>query len=84
MRNEEFREELAVDITRLSAATISKVVNCGTQRVPYTMFVIDVATWFDDAELSWENDEHYWWRADEIAALQLHGGFARARATLHP
>ena len=46
------------------------------------MFVIDVATWFDDADLSWENDELYWWRAVEVDALPLHDGFARAWETL--
>ena len=40
--------------------------------------------WFDDARLSWENDELFWWHADDIDSLHLHGGFARAWARLHP
>lgn len=79
----EFHEELAVDVAGLGA-TIADVIECGDSAVPYTLFVLDVPTWFDDAELSWENDQLCWWHADEIGALALHAGFARAWATLHP
>ncbi len=79
----EFQEELAVDVTELAGAEIADVLECGTERVPYTLFVLDVASWFDNAELSWENDELYWWHADDIATLTLHAGFARAWAELH-
>ncbi len=78
----EFQEELAVDVTELIGATITNVLECGTKQVPYTMFVIDVAEWFDDAELSWENDKLYWWHAQEIDSLRLHAGFARAWTAL--
>lgn len=79
----EFHEEVGVDLTRLDPGTIAEVVECGTQRVPYTLFIVDVATRFHDAELSWENDELAWWHADDVGTLCLHEGFARAWAVLY-
>ena len=46
------------------------------------MFVVDVAAYFEDAELSWENDDLCWWHSDEIDALDLHTGIAGASAKL--
>jgi hypothetical protein len=73
---------VAIDVTELNGATIADVLECGTEQVPYTMFVIEVADWFDDAQLSWENDKLYWWHFEEIASLRLHAGFARAWTAL--
>jgi len=78
----EFEEEVAVDSARLADATITDVIECGTDRIPYTLYVVQVLTWFEDAELSWENVALCWWPADEVDSLPLHGGFARAWTTL--
>jgi 8-oxo-dGTP diphosphatase len=74
----EFEEELGIDLARLARAEISDVVECGDERVPYTLFVLDVPDWFGDARLSWENTALYWWHAADIDTLLLHRGFARA------
>lgn len=77
-------EEIGIDVAWLTGVSISHVLECGDPAVPYTLFVIDVVTCFNNAELSWENDELYWWHADEIKALPLHPGFARAWDKLRP
>lgn len=78
----EFDEELAVGAARLVGSTIAAVIDCGDEQVPYTLFVLDVPLCFDDADLSWENDDLVWFRADAVPTLNLHRGFARAWATL--
>lgn len=80
----EFREEVAIDVAGLIGATIADVIKCGDSAVPYAMFVLDVPVCFDDAELSWENDELYWFHSGEVDGLHLHPGFALAWTTLHP
>lgn len=70
----EFGEELSIDAERLGA-TIAGVIECGTRRVPYTLFILDVPCCFDDAQLSWENDALYGWHAAEVGRLPLHKVF---------
>lgn len=78
----EFSEELSIGAQGLLGATIAQVIDCGTEERPYTLFVVDVPTFFDDVELSWENVDVAWFPPSEIDDLEarhrLHRGFSRA------
>lgn len=79
----EFDEELSIRAADLVGSTIVAVVDdCGTDERPYTLFVIDVPAAFDNGILQWEHTDAAWWPTDEVAALSLHRGFARAWSTL--
>jgi 8-oxo-dGTP diphosphatase len=80
----EFDEELSVPAAELVGGRIAQVIDCGTDRVPYTLFVVDVPRRFDDAVLGWENDDLYWFHESEVPTLDLHAGFARAWAQVTP
>lgn len=73
----EFLEETAIDVAWLTGVTLAQELECGTSAVPYTLFVLDVATCLDHAVLTWENEDLCWWHADAIGELPLHTGFAR-------
>lgn len=74
----EFEEEVGIEFARLDGATLSHSIDCGDERVPYTLFVVDVPVWFNDVRPSWEHTALVWWHADEVGGLSLHPGFRRA------
>lgn len=74
----EFAEETSIPAARLTAGRLVASIECGTDRVPYTLFVVDVPVAFDDAVLSWENTDLAWWHVDDVPTLEVHDGFARA------
>ncbi len=71
----EFTEELGLPPQALRGATIDRVVEAGDEAVPYTLFVLDVPTAFDDARLSWEHTDLFWFLESEVATLKLHPAF---------
>lgn len=74
----ELHEECSVPAAQLVGSRIAQVIDCGTEKVPYTLFLIDVPAMIDDAVLGWENDDLAWFPAEEVPTLDLHAGFARA------
>lgn len=71
----EFTEELRLPATVLRGSTIAKVIEVEHDRVPYTLFVLDVPVAFDNADLSWEHTDLAWHHVDTVADLRLHHGF---------
>jgi 8-oxo-dGTP pyrophosphatase MutT (NUDIX family) len=71
----EFTEELGLKPQTLKGATIARVLEAGSPDVPYTLFVLDVPHYFDNARLSWEHDDLCWFLADEVSRLDLHPAF---------
>lgn len=82
----EFYEELDVEVAAIAGGRVTAEVQCGDERVPYTLFVVDVPVCFDDADLSWEHDDLAWFPTLEVDDLavrdRLHRGFARAWLTI--
>lgn len=71
----EFTEEVGLPPQVLRGATIARVVEAGSDEVPYTLFVLDVPTCFDNAVLSWEHTDLQWFLADGVTDLDLHPAF---------
>lgn len=76
----EFSEEAAVPAHALVGANITAAIDCGTDLVPYTLFVLRVpSTLFDlPIALQWEHDDVAWIRDDLLPDLDLHHGLTRA------
>lgn len=78
----EFSEELGLNVALLRGAELAQTIDDHGDRGPYTLFVLDVPTAFANADLSWENDELWWFHADEVPTLDLHPGFRRQWAAV--
>lgn len=70
----EFSEELGLKPQVLKGSTIARVIEAEGS-VPYTLFVLDVPHYFDNARLSWEHTDLAWFLATEVSRLNLHSGF---------
>lgn len=79
----EFCEETGLPLSALAGATIGTTIESSHRDVDYTLFILDVPVQFGDVELTWENDDCWWFNAAGVDELPLHHGFARSWAALH-
>lgn len=74
----ELDEEAGLTAADLTDCRLIATMSTGTDRIPYTLFVLDTPRLLVDLDLSWEHDDVAWWHGDDVPTLPLHHRLAPA------